>query len=70
MVKGIDNAFDHVEFCFVLLHVTEEFFSKNWFVFRETTSITEFPGSNLLPPQIFNRWQMRFSGGKFATYYC
>ena len=48
MVKGIDNAFDQMELCFVLLTFISSV--KVGLVFQEITFIPEFPGSNFLLP--------------------
>ena len=48
MVKGIDDAFDQMELCFVLLTFTSSV--KVGLVFQEITFIPEFPGSNFLLP--------------------
>ena len=32
MVKGIDNAFDHMELCLVLNYLQKKYFSENWLV--------------------------------------
>ena len=52
-VKGIDNAFDQMELCFV----SKTFISsvKIGLVFQEITFIPEFLGSNFLLPTFFNR---------------
>ena len=46
MIKGIDNASDHMKLCFVIISVKISMF------FQEISSITEFPGSNFLLPTI------------------
>ena len=63
MVKDIDNAFDHMEFVFCLNTVRRIILVKIGLFFQEITFISEFPFAT----PIFNRWQMGFSGGKFAT---
>ena len=66
MVEGIDNVFDHMKLCFF---ISRTIISLK-IGFQEITFITDFPGSNFLLLIYFNRWQMGFSGGKFATCYC
>ena len=58
MVKGIDNAFDYMELCFGSRIIS----LKMGLFFHEITFITELPGSELFATQVFNRWQMGFSG--------
>ena len=48
MVKGIHNAFDHMELC--LVNQSSNFEGKIGFYFPEITLTTEFPGSNFLLP--------------------
>ena len=44
---------------------------KNYGLFFQVfTFIKEFPGSNFLPPSFLYRWQMGFSGSKFAACNC
>ena len=67
MVKGIDNALDHMELCFVFKK-RRIILVKISLFFQEISFRTEFQGSNAT--YIFNSWQMGFSGGKFDTCYC
>ena len=60
MVKGIDNAFDHMELCLVLL--SEVFSSVIGFYFTEISYTAE-----IFATYFFSRWQMGFSGVRFAT---
>ena len=48
MVKGIKNAFNHMELCLVLQ--TEVILSETSFYFPEIIFATDFPGINLLLP--------------------
>ena len=49
MVKGIDNACDHMELCLVYKQ-SSNFLEEIGFYFPEITLTTEFPGSNVLLP--------------------
>ena len=55
MAKGIDNAFDHMELCFVIFTV------KISLLFQEITIITD--SQLAIATHFFNRWQNRFSDG-------
>ena len=54
----------------VLSYKQQNYFSENGLTFPRITFITELPGSNFFAIQVFNRWQIEFSGGKFATCHC
>ena len=65
---GNDNAFDHYEIVFC--HISGTIFSvKNSLLSQEITFITDSQVETFCFPH-FNRWQIWFSGGKFATCYC
>ena len=67
MVKGIDNAFDHIELCFVLL--SRIILVKICLFFREITFITEFPDSNFLLPRFLTggKWDFQVANLLLAT---
>ena len=69
MVKGIYNAFDQMELCFGL-RKQKNYFSENWLVLPRNYFHNRIPWLQLFATQVFNRWQMGFSGGKFAPCYC
>ena len=58
-----------IENC-ALSNKQKNYFSEIGLFFQEISFITEFPGSNFLATHNFNRWQMGFSGSRFATCYC
>ena len=62
MVKGIYNAFDHKELCFVLKN-RRIISVKIGLFFQEITFITEFPGSNFLLPTFLTgvKWDFQVS---------
>ena len=68
MVKGIDNAFDHMELCYVLS--TEELFPvKISLLFQEITFRIEFPSSNFLLPTVLTggKWDFQVANLLLAT---
>ena len=66
MVKGIDNAFDHMELSFV---INRRIISlKFGLFFQEITFITEFPGSTLLPTFLTDgKWNFQVANLLLAT---
>ena len=71
MVKGIDNAFDHMELCLVL-QIVVIFKWKLVSASQKLILLHLFQWATfcyLLFKQVANRWQTGFSGGKFATCY-
>ena len=64
MVKGIDNAFDHMELCFVRVISV-----KIGLFFQEITFITEFRGSNFLLPTFLagSKWDFPVANLLLAT---
>ena len=67
MVKGIDNAFDHVELCFVLNR--RNISMKIGLFFQDITFITEFPGSKFLLPTFLTGgiWDFQVANLLLAT---
>ena len=68
MVKGIDNAFDHMEWCF-FLHTEELFQLEIGMFFQEVTFITGFPGSNFMLPTFLTggKWNFQVANLLLAT---
>ena len=66
MVKGIDNAFDHMELCFISRRIIAV---KIGMFFQEITSTTEFPGSDILLPTIEtgSKWGFQVANLLLAT---
>ena len=62
MVKGIDDAFDHMELCFIFIS-RRIFFSENWIVLPRNYFITEFPDSNFLLPMFLtgSKWDFQMA---------
>ena len=68
MVKGIDNAFDHVELCLVLQ--AEEVLKWKLDSTSQSLICYRIARQKLFATFFFDRWQMGFSGRKFVTSYC
>ena len=66
MVKSIDNAFDHMELCFVNRRTIAV---KVSLFFQEITFITEFPSSNILLSAFLTggKWGFQVAKLLFAT---
>ena len=68
MVKGIYNAFDQMELCFVF--ISRRIISVEiGLFFQEITFITEFPGSNFLLPRFLTsgKWDFQVANLLLAT---
>ena len=67
MVKGIDNAFDHmIVFCLISSRIISV---KMGLFFQEITFITELPGSNFLLSRFLTggKWDFQVANLLFAT---
>ena len=67
MVKGINNAFDHLELCLVLQ--AAEVLHQSRLLLPSHQSATKLPGSNFLPPTFSTggKWDFQVANLLLAT---